>query len=157
MEPHTTSNESGKRDTWVSVVIILAILAGGFFILTNKNGDVPEDSMLKKENGSAHEGEAMMEEGEAMMAKHTITYTDAGFSPDTLDITIGETVTFVNESNRDMWVASAIHPTHQILPEFDQDEGTPRGSTYSFTFTKAGAWKFHDHLNPGARGTITVK
>ncbi len=108
-------------------------------------GDIADSTMMK-------DGGAMMEK------KHVlVTYTDTGFVPATLTINAGETVTFMNESGSDMWVASAIHPTHEILPEFDQMKGTPKGTSYSFTFTKAGDWKFHDHFNPSARGTITVK
>ncbi len=51
-----------------------------------------------------------------------------------------------------MWVASAMHPTHQLLPGFDELTAVPKGTSYEYTFTKDGAWKFHDHINPEARG-----
>ena len=46
-----------------------------------------------------------------------VTYTASGFSPTTVTISKGESVTWKNESNRRMWVASAVHPTHTIYPE----------------------------------------
>ena len=101
----------------------------------------------------------------------TITYTKNGFSPSSVEITRGSMVTFVNESGRDMWPASAMHPTHMLYPGsdikkcgtagesliFDACKGIKNGQDWSFTFDQAGAWKFHDHLTPSYFGTITVK
>ncbi len=154
----------GNKNGLVIAIIAIAIIAIGFFIFNDKNNDADKDAMMKTdeammedtENTMKKDGEAMMENGDAM-AKYTIEYTDAGFMPATLEVASGETVTFVNKSSNHMWIASAIHPTHELLPEFDQEEGTPKGSMYSFTFTKSGVWKFHDHLNPGMKGSVTVK
>jgi len=91
------------------------------------------------------------------MEENTITYTGTGFSPQSITVKPGTTVTFVNESSTDMWVASALHPTHLELLGFDQLKGEGKGSTYSFTFEDVGTWKFHDHLNPKAFGSVIVE
>lgn len=93
----------------------------------------------------------------AESASKTITYTDSGFSPTTLTIKSGDTVVFKNNGSKDFWPASAIHPTHTIYPEFDAKKGIAPGATYSFTFTRIGSWKYHNHLNPSLTGTITVQ
>lgn len=90
-------------------------------------------------------------------ATKTITYTDSGFSPATLTIKAGDTVLFKNSGSRDFWPASAPHPTHTNYPEFDAKRGIAPGATYSFTFTRVGSWKYHNHLNPTTNGTITVQ
>lgn len=96
-----------------------------------------------------------------------VTYTANGFLPKTLTVHTGDTVTFVNESGRALWVGSDVHPTHTLYDgttlkehcasganaSFDQC-GT--GDTYSFTFTQAGAWKYHNHVQAGDVGTIVV-
>ncbi len=150
----------GNKNVLIIAIIAIAIILIGFFAFNSKNNDADKDAMMSAEGGSAFggkkDGEAMMEKGDAM-AKHIVKYTGTGFAPAGLEIAVGETVTFVNESGNHMWVASAIHPTHELLPEFDQEEGTPNGSMYSFTFTKTGVWKFHDHLNPGMKGSVMVK
>lgn len=156
--------EGGKSRGILVAVIIIAIIALGFFAFMNKSNDAGKDSMMKdteammKDDGAAmkKDSEAMMEKSAAMMA-YTVKYTNAGFVPTALEIKAGETVTFVNESDTDMWVASAIHPTHELLPEFDQKAGTLKGSKYSFTFNTPGIWKFHNHLNPATKGSVTVK
>ncbi len=86
-----------------------------------------------------------------------ITYTDNGFSPATLTIKAGDNVLFKNNSPKDFWPASAPHPTHTNYPEFDAKRGIASGATYSFTFTRIGSWKYHNHLNPASIGTITVQ
>lgn len=91
-----------------------------------------------------------------------IAYTDKGFDQKELMVASGTTVTFVNQRNgRPMWVASNIHPTHTIYPEFDQGrvlgyEPLPKDNSFSFTFTKPGRWIYHDHYDPAQLGVVTV-
>lgn len=87
----------------------------------------------------------------------TITMSEEGFSPATVTVTTGATVTFVNNGQAAHWPASGIHPTHQLLPAFDAKQGLGTGDTYSYTFTKAGTWRCHDHLMPQFTCTIVVQ
>lgn len=86
-----------------------------------------------------------------------IVYNGDSFSPSTLFIKNGDIIIFKNESKGDFWPASNPHPLHTDYPEFDPKKPVAAGKTYEFKFTKAGTWKFHDHLNSPARGTIVVK
>lgn len=94
-----------------------------------------------------------------------ITYSLFGYSPSTLEITKGTTVTFKNSAETSMWTASGIHPTHREYPTmggcigsaFDACKGVAKGESWSFTFDKVGTWKYHDHLLPSRTGTIMVK
>ena len=85
-----------------------------------------------------------------------ITYTDSGFAPQTTTVKIGTTVAFMNESSAGMWVASAAHPTHQELPGFDQLRSVSKGGSYEYTFTKAGTWKYHNHVKSTDTAQIVV-
>lgn len=85
-----------------------------------------------------------------------VRYTNIGFLPKTITIEEGTTVTFTNESTGGLWVASDNHPSHSILPGFDQKETVSAGGTYSYTFTKAGAWGFHNHMRPEHEGIVFV-
>lgn len=87
----------------------------------------------------------------------TVTYSDDGFSPQTVEITQGETVRFVNESSRPMWVASDDHPAHNILSTFDQFGVSGFGESYEYTFDRPGAWNYHDHVNASQVGTVIVR
>lgn len=85
-----------------------------------------------------------------------ITLTEDGFTPDTLTITKGTTVTFASTNNEYYWPASDLHPSHGIYPDFDPKEPIAGDKTWSFRFDKVGTWKFHDHIAPYYTGTITV-
>lgn len=85
-----------------------------------------------------------------------ISMTSSGFSPSTLEIAPGTTVSFRNDGVRNHWPASAVHPTHQEYPGFDALRAIPPGGHYSFTFENPGTWRYHDHLNPAKTATITV-
>jgi plastocyanin len=101
----------------------------------------------------------------------TITYGPNGFSPTNVTVAPGTTVTWVNQGSGRMWVASDEHPTHT---EFDNTalnqhcaNGAPisgsvfdqcnAGSSFSFTFTKAGTWEYHNHAQASDHGTVTVR
>lgn len=116
------------------------------------------------DNGAATAPESDSEE-------NIITYTNTGFSPGTITVSLGETVTWVNESNSSVWVASAFHPTHTVYPGsdiqkcgtpqeagiFDACEGIASGASWSFTFNSAGTWNYHNHLSPARTGKVVVQ
>lgn len=109
----------------------------------------PVPSSITTNTGNA---DAIHTMGNSSMA--TVRYTDTGFEPQELSIPLGAMVHFVNESTKDMWVASNEHPGHSILPTFDQ---FMTGDQYVYVFDTIGSWKYHDHLNPTAEGVITVE
>lgn len=110
---------------------------------------VPVPSSITTNTGNA---DAVHTMGNSTMA--TVRYTDTGFEPKELSIPLGAMVHFVNESTKDMWVASNEHPGHSILPTFDQ---FMTGDQYVYVFDTVGGWKYHDHLNPTAEGVIIVE
>ena len=97
----------------------------------------------------------------------TVNYDAKGFTPNSIEIKVGDTVDFKNiggilkkippESAEKMWVASNPHPSHTDYPEFDAKKNYKNDETYSFTFTKAGTWGYHNHLDPGKTGIVIVK
>ncbi|MBI3618430.1 S-layer homology domain-containing protein [Candidatus Peregrinibacteria bacterium] len=90
-------------------------------------------------------------------APSVVTSTDVGFIPSSITISAGATVTFKNDGTGPMWIASNPHPVHTDYPGFDAGRSVQHGETYQFTFTKAGRWGYHNHLNPSQGGTIVVQ
>ena len=88
---------------------------------------------------------------------HTVSYGSTGFSPSSLTIKAGDTVTFTNGTSSKMWVASDPHPQHTNFSDFDAGKGYEAGTSYSYTFMKAGTYTYHDHLHSSMRGTIVVE
>ena len=87
---------------------------------------------------------------------YTVEMAGDGFSPTSLSIKKGDTVTFKNVGSNSHWPASAPHPTHTVYPEFDPKSEVAPGQSWSFIFDKVGTWRYHDHLNSGETGVITV-
>ena len=71
-----------------------------------------------------------------------VIYTGSGFVPKRLDIEPGTQVRFVNASDKPLWPASNIHPTHSILPELDAKQAVSPGETWAFTFKDQGLLAF---------------
>lgn len=87
----------------------------------------------------------------------SVMYTTDGFSPKTISIKAGQTVTFVNNSDLDMWVASDPHPTHSGLQGFDERASVGASGKYTYTFTKAGTFGYHNHVDTSKKGTVIVQ
>lgn len=85
-----------------------------------------------------------------------VTFTDKGFSPTSLTIKKGQTVTFVNNSSGKMWVAANPFPTSSEYPAFNEKSGVSNGSSWSFTFDKTGVWFYHNHYSPAQGAKIVV-
>lgn len=85
---------------------------------------------------------------------HIIQYKDGVFTPSTLEIYLGDTVTFVSDTSNKLWVASDPHPEHTGLSGFDADMVT---ESYSYTFSRSGTFPYHNHISPSSQGTIKVK
>jgi plastocyanin len=114
--------------------------------------------------------EQVAEEVNTAVASDTIVFTFADVQPQTLTIRVGDTVTFLSEEGTH-WVASDVHPTHTEYPGstiakcnkgdealiFDACRVISKGNSYSFTFTEAGTWGFHDHIHTSLTGTIVVE
>ena len=113
---------------------------------------------------------------------NVIEITSSGFSPSTLTISKGDTVTFINKDTEEHWPASATHPIHTDYRggsydepgsyqgslacrsegvtktgAFDACHGLAAGESWSFTFNEVGSWKYHDHIKLESFGTIIVQ
>ena len=115
----------------------------------------PVDNLLRTSSFPSGNGVGGSEKG-GEVARLVVTYTDTGFAPSPLMVSVGQTVTFVNESTGGMWVASAVHPTHSVLPGFDQKKSVAKGASYEYMFLKVGTWKYHNHVKPSDTATVVV-
>jgi len=176
------------NNVWIWVVAVVVVV-GGFIWwqsaqapTTDQGTSAPtgqgpvqgstQDNSSNTQPGSTSAGASVdMGIGDASAPlSATVTYTDAGFSPSTVTISQGGTVTFVDKSTSGMWIASNPHPAHSGY------DGTSRsthcavgytgakpfdecasGSSFSFTFTKSGTWGYHNHEADENGGTIIVQ
>ena len=149
------------RNVLIWVVVIVAILI--LIVLALGSLDTNKESLDIGVRPSPSGGEVSQ--------SFLVEIIGSGFSPSTLTINKGDTVTFQNIHPEESWPASAVHPTHTVYPGsgiskcgtveesmiFDACGGiSPDYGTYSFTFNEIGTWNYHDHLDSGKTGTITV-
>lgn len=156
---------------WIAVVVIVALALLWFFMRTNQAPEPAPESASVTATSTETAATAPEEDGpEEVMI---VTLTDTGFIPATITIAVGDTVRFVNNSSRGMWVGADEHPTHTeydgtstrehcvngtaVGGTFDQCASTPRGSSFEFTFTKAGTFGYHNHTGASSVGTVIVR
>ncbi|MBI3343008.1 hypothetical protein HY032_02535 [Candidatus Gottesmanbacteria bacterium] len=159
------------------VVLLVGVGAGWYFL----QGSKPAPGAMKKESGvmetttpavepttslgtelpaTGSTGGVMDKGGVpssgSAMAKSSVSYGAGGFVPKTVTVKKGTSVVWTNQSQGGMWVASAVHPTHQLLPGFDELKSVGAGGMYEYTFTKVGTWKYHNHVQASDTGTVVV-
>jgi plastocyanin len=79
----------------------------------------------------------------------TVSVQDNSFSPETLQVSVGDTVTFTNDGG----IAHTVTATSGA--EFDSGSLAP-GATFEFTAEKAGTVSYVCTFHPGMQGTIEV-
>ena len=152
-----------NRNSIGILIALIALLGGWYFFLkpTPMNTPAPATAETNTPQQTAPTT--------APSTGTTVSYTSDGFSPKTLTVPKGTTITFSNQTSERMWVASAKHPTHETYDNSVMSEHCAAGYTgsvpfdqcvasasYSFTFTKPGIWGYHNHANAAHFGSVTV-
>lgn len=150
-----------SKNIVIALGIVLIVVIVGAIILTKKGGDSTASTSSTPIVQASIEVSAVPVASEKPAT--LINYTDKGFDPANVTIKKGDTVVWTNNSAKDFWPASGMHPTHLLYPEqtscfagvFNNCNIAP-GKTYTMQFNIVGAWGFHDHLKPANFGKITV-
>jgi amicyanin len=85
---------------------------------------------------------------------NAVTIQNFAFNPQTITISVGETVTWTNQDSA----------PHSVM----DDPGLPdvsglssavlsKGGSYSFTFDQAGTWNYYCSIHPSMKGTVVVQ
>jgi len=111
--------------------------------------------MLAKRDTKSTQSDTSQSASEAATAA-IITYTDDGFSPATVTVVAGSTITVENESSGELEFKSGKHPAHNDNTELNQEE-INSGESLSFTVNKVGTWGYHNHYDADKKGTIVVR
>lgn len=87
---------------------------------------------------------------------YIVSYTSHGFTPQTLTVSKGKSVHFVNNSDKAMSITST-DMNSQIYSELNQSATVGRGGSYDFTFLTAGTWAYMNRNNQTDRAMVIVK
>lgn len=174
------NNAPSGNKTAVGIIILIVIIGGVWLLLSSKGsapattgGNGNEIATTTENTGNVATTTTATTTAAtggitSTKAMTVITLTDKGFSPQSAEIKTGDTVKWVNETNAEMWVASAKHPTHTIYAGTSLKEHCPDsagvaldqckvGNEYTFTFAKTGSWGYHNHKNASQTGMVVVK
>jgi plastocyanin len=142
--------------TYLSVILVglgfvllgLGIIFYRSFESRNLHSNTPLPQVIETTPTPFPQNEAGTKQEEVV-----IMFDGIRFSPADVSIKKGTAVHFKNTGTSTMWVASAVHPTHGVYPEFDQKTTS---NEYTFIFDKVGNWKYHNHDPFVAGGTVSV-
>lgn len=142
-------------------IILVLLLAGIGYALTQKQTDNPKSENVQDQTGSQSttqqptQSQNPEQSNDGAAAGVTITFKDSGFEPQSYSTKKGMLVTVKNESSMDLQFSSDDHPTHKKETELNLNVLAP-GESATFTPTRVGTWGFHDHLNSQLTGTLIV-
>jgi plastocyanin len=153
-----------KTSSIVAVVVAVMVIAGAVWWLMSQPAATPQA------NTQAPAAVADNTTPSAPMSA-TVTYGPNGFSPSTVTVAKGGTVTWVTAPGADeMWVASNPHPIHNAYDGTTLSQHCAAGysgpapldqcsagTSFSFTFNQVGTWGYHNHGNHSDTGTVVVQ
>lgn len=149
-----------KETIWAALAVI--VIGGGLAVALNRPAEQPRQTAeppTTTTQPSANKEPQIPPETEVQIT--TIKYGDNGFEPKEITVKPGTKVSFINNTQIPMYVASDPHPHHDDYPEFDAGVVLQRhpqpGEDFSFTFDKSGTWAFHNHAMPEHTGTVKVE
>lgn len=148
----------------IGIVAVVAIAIAVFFLMdiggddADTTVDTPQTSAPNNNESSNNTSNNQNTDdgSEETDASTTITYTDSGFSPASLTVKKGTTVTVKNNSSGNLEFSSDVHPVHSDNPELNTASIGPGGST-TFTPNTTGTWGYHNHQKDSDRGTLIVQ
>lgn len=144
------------RQKVAAVVVTLVVIGVGLGIFFANQGAQNAESTPIPKVTSRPAATATAAPASEAKTQPIIRATDSGFSPATLTVKSGDTVTVTNDSNQTVDFASDSHPTHTLNPFLNIGNIEP-GQSKTATIPRAGTFGYHNHLNPAMKGTIVAQ
>ncbi len=95
------------------------------------------------------------QQAQSSTGTNSILIKNFKFTPGTLTVQKGDTVTWVNEDTAPHQISSDPHPGHSDLPQLASDI-LSSGKEHKFTFDKTGTFRYHCELHTSMKGTVIV-
>ncbi len=150
------------------VVIVVAVVYLGWEFFRPRPGEMQSQTSTASVIDAMGGGAAapVANAGDVSMPA-SVTYSATGFSPATITVKKGTAVMWTNLSGEGMWVTTdpetgydgtdrKAHCAEGAAASFDQCVASAAGSQWSFTFNKAGTWKYRNNANKSFIGTVVV-
>lgn len=155
-----------KRDKSKLVIGAVLLVIGGALLawsLTGRgNGDQTVESNSDKSSSAVKNDDSSSNQDPNTPVSSdnteiaTITFTDDGFSPEELEVKLGQIVAVKNQSNQRVQFSSDDHPTHRLNEGMNLKVLAP-GESGTFTAGPVGRHGFHDHIDDSFTGVLIVR
>lgn len=143
-----------KKSMILSLIVVLIVLAGGFWIFSQKStytAPIPNpESQTVSDNSTVQQPESNSTAAVQPTKTYEMEIQGFDYSPQEMTINVGDTLVWTNLDSA----------THTVT----SDSGTELNSgylgfngKYTHIFTTAGTFKYHCKLHPGMKATVTVK
>lgn len=155
-----TPQDGGKKKMVIIVVVVLVVLAvvGALvFAMMGKDSDKDATPATPTQN---QETPAQTDttkpdttsDSDAQSGAVAVTISNFAFSPSTIKVKKGSTVTWTNNDSAGHTVTSDDNSAVSGL----DSELIAQGKTFSFTFDKVGVYSYHCTPHPSMTGTVEV-
>lgn len=137
----------------IGVIVVIAAIGGAVALTSNSKTDAPSsnsDSSMAEHSSSSSNTNDKASTSEAV-ATDQVEIKDYAYSPKTITVKAGTTVTWTNKDSVRHDVTSdnesADAPKSELLAN---------GETYSFKFNKPGTYTYHCTPHPYMKATVIV-
>lgn len=138
----------------VSAIVVIVIAAiGGWYVWGRHNKPAASSTTTGARSSTMNMSTTSGSAGannESAQATDKVTIQNFAFSPASITVRKGTTVTWTNNDS-----------TAHTVTENDGKDGPASsdvnpGQTYSFTYTAVGTFRYHCSIHPSMTGTVTV-
>lgn len=135
-----------KRSSLVGIVIaIVVVVAVVVFFVARQNTNDQTGTASPTANATVGNSTSPA----ASASGNAVEISGFAFSPASLSVKTGTTVTWTNKDSTD-------HTVTVDSGDGPKSSNIAQGQTYSFTFSKAGTYKYHCSIHPDMTATVTV-
>jgi plastocyanin len=142
---------------WIAGVIVVLVVAIGAFAIARPKKTVQTSTTTTSNQAAAPATtpSAATTDSTASSAV-TVAFDNNGFSPATVTVKSGGTITFKNTSSGAIQPSSDPHPAHTDNPELNVGV-IAAGQSKTITVKNVGTWGMHDHFNESMRMDVVIQ
>jgi amicyanin len=136
-----------KRISLIVLIVLVIIVAIVAAVAVNHMNNTKKSS--SNNTSSMNMNNSSSSSNTSPVATNTVAIENFAFSPASITVKAGTTVTWTNKDTvaHTVTVDSGDGPNSQNLAQ---------NQTYSFTFSKAGTYNYHCAIHSSMHGTVTV-
>ncbi|WP_238598783.1 cupredoxin domain-containing protein [Saccharothrix sp. ALI-22-I] len=143
------STEPRRGGKFAFVLAVLG-MAGAVLSLTMVGSSLPTTETVGQVDLAAQAGHQAAAAAPQAAAAKSVSISGYAYSPATLTVNVGDTVTWTNQDTAPHNVVVTSGPEKFTSPTLQ------KGQSYTFTFTKAGSYQYYCSVHPDMKASVTV-